>query len=52
MNIKKIICMFVILLFMVTTYPLSANMSSYNQQIEPEGRVIFTACSTGPCLLG
>jgi len=34
---------------MVATVPLTANWLPSTQQVEPEGRIIFTARSTGPC---
>jgi hypothetical protein len=46
---KNIVGMVVFLLLIVATVPLTANWLPSIQQVEPEGRIIFTARSTGPC---
>jgi len=48
---KKIVGMIGILLIMVTSFPVTANTTPSNQQTKPEGRIIFTARSTGPCVM-
>jgi len=42
----------VCLLITIGSFPLTANFTSSNRQIESEGRILFTPRSTGLCLIG
>jgi hypothetical protein len=48
----KIIVIVFCLLITISSFPLTANFTSFEQQTELEGRILFTARSMGPCLIG
>jgi hypothetical protein len=46
---KNIVSVVIILLIIIAAVPLTAHWLPSIEQVEPEGRIIFTARSTGPC---
>jgi hypothetical protein len=47
---KNIVGIVLVLFIMITIVPLTAKQIPSIQQVEPEGKIIFTARSTGPCV--